>query len=78
MSAFKDEVYWRDQCDFCIHRLFCKYRDAAELLLARLKVVDMETRGCYGTISFWCDYFEVDEGAVNESRKHDCCEEVSE
>ena len=68
MSAFKDEVYWKEQCRYCVNGMFCKYRDAVELLEARLKVVDMETSGCYGTLSFWCDYFKADEDKVKSEQ----------
>ena len=65
MSAFKNCVYWKEQCDYCENRMFCKYQNSVELLQARLKVVELETGGCYGTLSFWCDYFKVDEEKLN-------------
>ena len=69
MSAFKDDVYWKEQCDFCVNRMYCKYRDSVELLQAWLKVVDLETSGCYGTLSFWCDYFKADEEWVKANKQ---------
>lgn len=71
MSAFKDNVYWKEQCDYCTNRMFCKYRDSVELLIARLKVVELETSGCYGTLSFWCDYYREDEQKVKDVMKRD-------
>ena len=71
MSSFKDGVYWKEQCDYCLNRMYCKYRDSVELLQARLKVVDLETSGCYGTLSFWCDYFKADEEWVEANRKNE-------
>ena len=56
-GAFKGQVYWKDQCRFCVNSMYCKYRESVELLQARLKVVELETSGCYGTLCFWCDYY---------------------
>ena len=69
MSSIKDGVYWKEQCDYCINHMYCKYRDSVELLQAKLKVVDLETSGCYGTLSFWCDYFKADEERVKASQQ---------
>lgn len=69
MNSFKDGVYWKEQCNYCTNRMYCKYRDSVELLQARLKVVDLETSGCYGTLSFWCDYFKADEEWVKENQQ---------
>lgn len=71
MSAYKGSVYWKEQCNFCEKRVFCKYRDAVKLLQARLLVVELETEGCYGTLSFWCDYYYEDEQKVKNMKEQD-------
>lgn len=71
MSAFKGNVYWKEQCDFCENRMFCKYRDAVELLKARLLAVEHETVDCYGRLSFWCDYYYEDKQKVKDMKKQD-------
>ena len=76
MSAFKGNVYWRNQCEFCKSYMCCKYRGPVELLMARLKVVELESHGCYGSLSFWCDYYQENEAAVAEYRK-ECVKVVS-
>lgn len=70
MSAFKDGIYWKEQCDFCENRMLCKYRDAVDLLQARLLVVELETKGYYGTLSFWCDCYREDK-KVKDMKKQD-------
>ena len=45
--------------------------DAVELLQARLLAVELETKGCYGTLSFWCDYYREDEQKVKDMKKQD-------
>lgn len=57
MSAFRGGVYWKDQCKFCKNGMFCKYKERVELVKARLEVVELESRDCYGILSFWCDYY---------------------
>ena len=64
-GAFKGQVYWKEQCKFCVNSMYCKYRDAVELLQAKLKVVELETDGCYGTLCFWCDYYREDAELVD-------------
>lgn len=64
MSATRNNVYWKEQCSFCTNRMFCKYKGQVELLMARLHVVELQTEGCYGTLSFWCDYYREDEQRV--------------
>ena len=72
-NAFKKTVWWKEQCKFCKNCAFCKYRESVELLQARLHVVELETSGCYGTLSFWCDYYVEDEKAVNDAfMEHGC------
>ena len=70
-GAFKGSVYWKEQCDFCVNRMFCKYSGQVELLQARLHVVELQTKGCYGTLSFWCDYYREDEQKVKDIKKQD-------
>lgn len=71
MSAYKGDVYWKEQCHFCKNRMFCKYWDAVKLLQARLFVVELETKDCYGTLSFWCDYYHEDEQKVKDMKIQD-------
>lgn len=71
MGAFKDRVYWKEQCNYCENRVLCKYRDEVELLQVRLLVVELETKGCYGTLSFWCDYYREDKQKVKDAKKLD-------
>lgn len=66
MGTFRRSVYWKEQCDFCANRRFCKYSESVELLQARLRVVELETSGCYGSLSFWCDYYDEDTQAVKD------------
>lgn len=77
MTSYKGSVYWKEQCKFCENSRFCKYRDKVELLQARLNVVELETKGCYGTLSFWCDYYSEDGQKVADASRAECgvCDE---
>lgn len=72
MTSHRGSVYWKDQCGFCENSMLCKYRDEVELLQARLNVVELETTGCYGTISFWCDYYSEDGQKVADAARAEC------
>jgi len=65
--TFKGNVYWKDQCKFCKGHMLCRYRRAVELLMARLRVIELETQDCYGSLAFWCDYYQEDAEAVKEA-----------
>lgn len=72
MSAFKGNVYWKDQCKFCKHGPYtvgplCVYHRSVVLLMAKLRVIELETQGCYGSLAFWCDYYQEDAEAVKEA-----------
>lgn len=49
--------------------MLCKYRRAVDLLMARLHVIELESQGCYGSLAFWCDYYQEDTEAVKEASK---------
>lgn len=69
MSAFKDGVYWRNQCDFCIDgNGFCGAIRATKLLVKRLEIAEADSPGCHGTVTFWCDYFRADEDKVKSEQ----------
>ena len=69
MTVFKGSVYWKDQCKFCKSWMCCKYREAVELLMARLLVVELESANCYGSLSFWCDYYQENPEAIKDQAK---------
>ena len=64
MSGFKDGVYWVEQCDYCKDNAMCKYQRDVRFSIKRLQVAEFDSKGCYGTLSFWCDYFRVDSDKV--------------
>lgn len=69
MSAFKGTVYWKDQCKFCKSWMLCEHRNAVELLMARLRVVELESSNCYGLLSFWCYYYQENPEAIKDRAK---------
>lgn len=69
MSAFRGTVYWKDQCNFCKGNTLCTYSYSVNLLMARLRVIELETQGCYGSLSFWCDYYQENPEAIKDRAK---------
>lgn len=77
MTAFKGSVYWKDQCKFCKSWMLCQHRKAVELLMARLRVVELESENCHGSLSFWCDYYQENPEAIKDQVK-ECAKVVVE
>ena len=55
----KHWIYWPDQCKYCQHIGWCKYNQNAQKYIEALK--NIEDTGVYGVLSWWCDYFMLDE-----------------
>lgn len=53
-------VYWREQCKSCASRRNCPYRERTEDFIHKLSELERSHIGAYGTLSFNCDYFNVD------------------
>lgn len=77
MPTYKGSVYWKDQCSFCKSYMCCKYRDSVELFMARLKVVGLQTTNVYGSLSFWCDYYQENHD-MTEAKANECTQEAAE
>lgn len=75
--TFKGNVYWKDQCQFCEGNMLCRYRRAVDLLMARLRVIELETQDCYGSLAFWCDYYKENPEAIKD-REKECAKVVNE
>ena len=72
MGAFKDGVYWREQCNYCRNAdigIGCKYQHKTRLAIKRLEIAEADSDGCYGTWSFWCDYFKADVDKAKAEQK---------
>ena len=57
--SIKYWIYFKDRCDYCLNKGDCKYPEKVKKYIEELDSLD--DRGIYGTSSFWCDYYCIDE-----------------
>lgn len=63
-------VYYKEQCEYCKNRKGCQY---IEKVQKYLKDIDnLDDRGIYGTTSFWCDYYNLDEELYWQKNQGEC------
>lgn len=63
-------IYWKEQCDFCLNRENCEYKEKVKQYMQ--KIDSLDSKGIYGTTSFWCDYYNLDEDAYWENPIGEC------
>ncbi len=64
-------IYWKEQCQYCKNRINCEYIEKINNYINNLSQVD--DKGCYGSLSFKCDYFIFDKELYNEKNPGECC-----
>lgn len=52
-------VYFKEQCKYCLNREKCDYTKKVKKYIENLDALD--SSGIYGTTTFWCDYYILDE-----------------
>ena len=52
-------VWWPEQCEYCQHRQVCENKSKVKDYMKALRQV--EDTGIYGTLTWWCDYFILDD-----------------
>ena len=67
---FKPYVFWREECDLCTRRGKCEYEADVRDYKERLDAVP--GKGCYGSLSFKCDYFQCDEDEYYSKYPPEC------
>lgn len=63
------EIYWPEQCKFCLRALNTTYCDRNQ---AFMKKLDNMYHEYLGTVEFKCDYFSVDKKKLEESQRGSC------
>lgn len=66
----KYRIYWKEQCDFCLNRENCEYKEKVKQHMQ--KIDSLDSKGIYGTTSFWCDYYNLDEDAYWKNPIGEC------
>ena len=56
----KVNVYWKEECKYCVNRENCGYKEKVEEYKNKLIELEKQTKGIYGSTKFNCDYFVCD------------------
>ena len=68
-SAINMWVYWKNECKVCLDRNKCSYRKDTEAY--KEQISSIKPINVYGSLSWKCDYFILDEKEVNDEQN--CC-----
>lgn len=69
-------IYWPEQCDYCKGYIFSDGKPCCKELTKeffnKLRQIEHHSKGVYGSLSFKCDYFNLDDDKYNNSRYNEC------
>lgn len=68
----KPYIYYKEQCDLCTNKGKCEYEKRTRTFVETIGSMDSLTSGVYGSLSFKCDYFNLDELAYNKANVPEC------
>lgn len=68
----KPYIYYKEQCDYCLNKGKCDYEKRTRTFLETIGGVEHLTSGVYGSLSFKCDYFDLDQLAYNKANPPEC------
>ena len=60
-------VYYKEQCNFCINKGKCDCEKRTRTFVETIGGVERLANGVYGTLSFKCDYFDLDRLAYDKA-----------
>lgn len=64
-------VYYKEQCEYCKNRVNCSYKEKVKTYIQELE--NLDSKGIYGSTSFWCDYYNLDEKEYWKRNIGECC-----
>ena len=67
-------VYYKEQCEYCKNCKECQYIEKVQKYLEEIE--NLDSRGIYGTTSFWCDYYNLDEELYWQKNQGECTANV--
>lgn len=63
----KPYIYYKEQCDYCKNNNKCEYKRRTQKFIETISGVEFFANGVYGSLSFRCDYFDLDQLAYNKA-----------
>ena len=69
----KPYIYYKEQCKYCLKNGKCDYQKKTQTFLDAINVIEHLANGVYGSLSFKCDYFDLDRLAYNKDNPPESC-----
>ena len=66
-------IYYKQQCDYCLRKGKCYYQKKTQTFLDAINGIEHLANGVYGSLSFKCDYFDLDQLAYNKDNLPENC-----
>ena len=66
-------IYYKEQCDYCINKGKCGYEKLTRTFLETLCSMEHLASGVFGSLTFKCDYFYLDELAYDKANPPETC-----
>ena len=66
-------IYYKQQCDYCLRKGKCDYEKKTRTFVNTIGGVETLSSGVYGSLSFKCDYFDLDQLAYNKDNPPETC-----
>ena len=69
----KPYIYYKEQCKYCLKNGKCDYQKKTQTFLDAINGIEHLANGVYGSLSFKCDYFGLDQLAYNKDNPPESC-----
>ena len=69
----KPYIYYKEQCKYCLENGKCDYQKKTQTFLDAINGIEHLANGVYGSLSFKCDYFDLDQLAYNKDNPPESC-----
>lgn len=69
----KPYIYYKEQCKYCLKNGKCDYQKKTQTFLDAINGIEHLANGVYGSLSFKCDYFDLDQLAYNKDNPPESC-----
>lgn len=65
-------IYYKEQCDYCVTKDKCSYEKRTRTFVETIGGLESLSTGIYGSLSFKCDYFVLDQLAYDRDNPPEC------
>ncbi len=66
-------IYYKEQCNYCINKGKCDHEKRTRTFVETIGGVERLTSGVFGSLSFKCDYFDLDQLVYNRDNPPETC-----